>query len=47
MVVLVPKICLDKGGTYNRRLCAQTVKEIYALRSELQYCLQKKNKLKF
>ena len=46
MVVLVPKICLDKGGTYNRRLCAQTVKEIYALRSELQYCLQKKEQTK-
>ena len=46
MVVLVPKICLDKGGTYNRRLCAQTVKEIYALRSELQYCLQKKEQIK-
>ena len=46
MVVLVPKICLDKGGTYNRRLCAQTVKEIYALRSELQYCLQKKEQIR-
>ena len=46
MVVLVPKICLDKGGTYNRRLCAQTVKEIYALRSELKYCLQKKEQIK-
>jgi len=46
MVILVPKICLDKGGTYNRRLCAQTVKEIYALRSELQYSLQKKEQIK-
>ena len=46
MVILVPNICLNKGGTYDRRLCAQTVKEIYALRSEIQYCLERKNQIK-